>query len=34
MRPHLAMRLEADPALRPEVNRVKAELAQLVGEPR
>jgi hypothetical protein len=31
---YLAMRSEPDPALRPEVDRVKAELAQLVGEPR
>jgi hypothetical protein len=28
------LREEADPALRLEGNRVKAELAQLVGEPR
>ena len=31
---YLAIRFAPDPALRPEVDRVKAELGRLVGEPR
>jgi eukaryotic-like serine/threonine-protein kinase len=31
---YLALRYNPEPAVKPEVNRVRAELAQLVGEPR
>jgi hypothetical protein len=31
---YLALRYNPEPAVKPEVDRVRAELAQLVGEPR